>query len=415
MIKSAFILPLFAISLLFVVSTIQSVHAQLSLSSCLASRLDFVPCRFHRRAKRPGPNQFGAYSTRFYSGVRPVCRVRKRHEVVGDISTLGEPSLRVFSSPGFESDPQELYANSLLVEYNLECAPGDALYFNLTSLDLEPANCLMGNSLNQVCRDYVEMNLGTYGVTESCGYGITGNSFLLPFNKVKLRFRTSSRGRYPGFRGFAVCISPEIQAPAGCKPPTPRPTIPPTTRVPVSLPVILTSGPPHEDIPPHFESEDGQLRDIFRRSNDILLPEDYESNQIHLPPPDYGDVLATPFDAADWLEPTAVPSHKLSSLDRLQLTPQLTAEEESTVSGLVSSLAQLETRHSLAAKLHPNGQPSTLNLDRAATKAAIINSNACNRLVQAASRGLMKAAERANPREVLDLRTELEQDLQLAK
>ena len=53
-------------------------------------------------------SQFGAYSTRFYSGVRPVCRVRKRHEVVGDISTLGEPSLRVFSSPGFESYPQEL-------------------------------------------------------------------------------------------------------------------------------------------------------------------------------------------------------------------------------------------------------------------------------------------------------------------
>ena len=45
------------------------------------------------------------------------------------------------------------------------------------------------------------------------------------------------------------------------------------------------------------ESEDGQLRDIFRRSNDILLPEDYEPNQIHLPPPDYGDGLATPFDA----------------------------------------------------------------------------------------------------------------------
>ena len=39
-------------------------------------------------------------------------------------------------------------------------------------------------------------------------------------------------------------------------------------------------------------------------------------------------------------------------------TPQLTAEEESTVSGLVSSLAQLETRRSLVAKLHPNGQPS---------------------------------------------------------
>ena len=38
----------------------------------------------------------------------------------------------------------------MLVEYNLQCAEGDAIYFELLSLDVEHSNCYNNNSDSMV-------------------------------------------------------------------------------------------------------------------------------------------------------------------------------------------------------------------------------------------------------------------------
>ena len=85
------------------------------------------------------------------------------------------------------------YANEILVQYNIQCGANQLAFFNVTSVNLQSADCngryvcisasfcqrYVINICYCRCVDYVEVDRGVFGVTESCGTDTTNNQIQL--------------------------------------------------------------------------------------------------------------------------------------------------------------------------------------------------------------------------------------------
>ncbi|XP_064398749.1 uncharacterized protein LOC135345265 [Halichondria panicea] len=201
--------------LLFVIES----HTRLveATPDCLHSRVDEFPCTpRHPRTKMPSANEFGNYNTKIVSfGRLSQCDILNfGHQV---LPIPGNGSTMFISSPGITLNTPKNYSNQKYVVYNISCPAGHLAFFDMTTMQLERANCFHPGKNQMVCRDYVRVNRPGYGYTESCGYvSNQDNQNQLEEGTMTILFRTSVSNRYPGFEATIICFNPEDANQLGC-------------------------------------------------------------------------------------------------------------------------------------------------------------------------------------------------------
>ena len=175
----------------------------------ILSRLSVLPCTPHPDTTLPAPNQYGIYQTRIRADNNKFeCQYRKPNAVFlrskkskghQKIIDIGTEELRIIYSPGFELIPQENYPNQVLVNYSIQCGEGELAFYNITDIDLQ-------EKCDGSCVDYVEVNRGDYGTSESCGQEAGDNMLSLNTNHFTVIFRSSFNFVHSGFRAYIICF-----------------------------------------------------------------------------------------------------------------------------------------------------------------------------------------------------------------
>ena len=120
------------------------------------------------------------------------------------------------------------YTNQLLVQYNINCSTNEYIFYHISSLDLQPPDCISDETPRLVqchykykrnnkhnycrCQDYILIERESKTGVEICG-NLSSNSkhVLSSFEKspLKITFRTSETEVFRGFFMSLFCLNPE--------------------------------------------------------------------------------------------------------------------------------------------------------------------------------------------------------------